>query len=146
MSAYDQFLAHLFGDYVIQTDHQAAEKTQDWRPALIHGITYTLPFVALTRSPGRLAGIALSHALIDRYRLAKHVCWAKNQLAPERHRYPWSHAGPTGYHSNSFAPYQHDQTDCTVLGKPDYLAVWLMIAADNSIHLLLNRLILRGED
>src|SRR5882757_4236288 len=139
VSDYRQLLAHLAGDYCVQSDWMATEKTRSMPVALAHGITYTLPFLALTRTPWRLAAIAGSHAVIDRYRLARYLCWAKNQLAPERHRYPWSHAGPTGYHSNSFAPYQHDQTDCTVSGKPDYLAVWLMIIADNSLHLLINR-------
>lgn len=141
----NELLAHLVGDYVLQTDHQAAEKTQDWRPALIHAITYTLPFVALTRSPGRLAAIAASHAVIDRYRLARHLCWAKNQLAPKRHRYPWSHAGSTGYHAE-MAPYHHDESGCLAPGKPDYLAVWLMIIADNTMHLLINHLALRKNE
>lgn len=140
-----QTVAHLVGDYLLQTDYQAQEKTQRWGPALAHAATYTLPFLALTRSPWRLAAIAGSHAVIDRYRLAKYLCWAKNQLAPKSYRYPWSHAGPAGYHSSDFAPYEHDQTDCTAPGKPDYLAVWLMIIADNTLHLLINRWVLRDE-
>jgi hypothetical protein len=121
-----QLLAHLCGDYLLQSDWQAQEKTQRWLPAVAHGITYTLPFVALTRSPARLAAIAASHTVIDRYRLARHVCWAKNQAAPARHRYPWSEGSRTGYRDD----------------RPDWLSVWLMIIADNSIHLLANALAL----
>lgn len=141
----NELLAHLFGDYCLQTDHQAIEKTQRWAPAIAHGLTYTVPFLALTRSPVRLAAIAGTHAAIDHYRLARYVCWAKNQLAPRRHRYPWSHAGSTGYHAE-MAPYQHDQTDCVAPNKPEWMAFWLMVAADNACHLLVNRLVLRGEE
>ena len=127
---YDQLLAHLVGDYCLQTHWQAQEKTRSWLPAAVHGISYALPFVALTRSPARLAAIAASHAVIDRYRLAKYLVWLKEQgLAPTSWCYPWSEAGPTGYPSD----------------VPDGLALALMILADNTCHLLINRLVLRGS-
>ena len=129
MSEYRQLLAHLVGDYVVQSDWMATEKTHSWPVALAHGITYAVPFCALTRSPGRLAAIALSHAAIDRYRLARHLVWAKNQLAPKAYRYQWAEGSRTGYRDD----------------RPDWLAVWLMIIADNSAHLLLNAAVLNGE-
>lgn len=118
-------LAHLVGDYLLQTHHQATRKTAAWGPALAHAATYTVPFVALTRSPGRLALIGVSHALIDRYRLARHLVWAKNQLAPRAYRPPHT---ATGY----------------PVDTPDWLAVWLLILADNTLHLLINHAALRG--
>jgi hypothetical protein len=112
-------LAHLLGDYVLQTHHQATRKTEAWGPALAHAATYTAAHLLVTRSPWRLAIIGGTHAVIDRYRLARHVVWAKNQLAPAAYR-PLHTA--TGYPEDA----------------PPWLAVWLLIAADNTIHLSIN--------
>jgi hypothetical protein len=120
-------LSHLVGDYVLQTHHQAQRKTVSWGPALAHAATYTLAHLAVTRSPWRLAVIGGSHAVIDRYRLARWVCWLKNQAAPADYR-PLL-VGDTGYPQNS----------------PDWLTVWLMIAADNTLHLLVNTWAVAGE-
>jgi len=119
-----ELLAHMVGDYVIQTDHMAARKTQAHGPAAAHALTYALPFVALTRRWQPLVVIAGTHFVIDRWRLAKHVCWAKNQLAPTDWRPPHT---ATGYSAD----------------KPDWMAVWLLILADNTLHGLLNHWALR---
>lgn len=115
-------VAHLVGDYVLQSDWMATEKTTSWAPALAHAASYTAPFLALTRSPRALLTIAGTHAVIDRYRLARHLCWAKNLAAPTRHRHPWAECSATGYHES----------------HPPWLAFWLMIAADNTAHLLID--------
>jgi uncharacterized protein DUF3307 len=112
-------LAHLLGDYVFQTHHQAVRKTEAWGPALAHASTYTAAHLLVTRSPWRLAVIGVTHAVIDRYRLARHLIWAKNQVAPAAYR-PGHTA--TGYPEDA----------------PPWLAVWLMIAADNTLHLAIN--------
>jgi len=113
-------LAHLVGDYLLQTHHQATEKTRRWGPALAHGATYTLAYLPVTRSPLALLVIGGTHVVIDRFRLARFVVWAKNQAAPAAYRPPLS--SPTGYPAST----------------PDWLAVWLLIAADNTLHLLIN--------
>jgi hypothetical protein len=115
-------LAHLFGDYVIQSDWMAVEKTRRWWPAVVHGVTYGLPFLIVTRSPLALAVIVLTHIVIDRYRLARYLVWASNLLAPKAYRHPWRECTATGYHRS----------------RPEWLAVWLMIIADNSAHLAIN--------
>lgn len=115
-------LAHLVGDYLIQSDWMANEKTKRWWPAVAHGITYMIPYALITQSPIALAVIAGTHILIDHYRLARHVAWIKNQLAPKAFRYTWADGKATGYASD----------------KPAWMAVWLMIIADNTIHLLIN--------
>ena len=68
-------LAHLVGDYLLQSHWMATEKTKHWWPALAHGITYTLPYLFITQSPLALLVIAGTHIVIDRYRLAKHLVW-----------------------------------------------------------------------
>jgi hypothetical protein len=112
-------LAHLVGDYLLQSHWMATEKTRRWWPATVHGITYTLPFLLVTQSVLALSIIAVTHIVIDRYRLAKYVVWLKNQMAP--HAFRPSHSA-TGYPDE----------------VPVWMAVWLMILADNVLHLLIN--------
>lgn len=113
-------LAHMIGDYVVQSDWMASEKVKHHGPALAHAASYAACFLPLTRSVRALTVIGGTHFAIDRWRLAKHVCWAKNQLAPRAYRPPHT---ATGYGTD----------------KPDWLAVWLLIIADNTMHLFINR-------
>ena len=115
-------LAHLVGDYLIQSDWMANEKTKRWWPAIAHGVTYTLPYVVVTQSLLALLVIAGTHIIIDHYRLARHISWAKNQLVPAAYRSKWADCIATGYTPD----------------KPAWMAVWLMIISDNTIHLLIN--------
>lgn len=103
----------------------ADEKTSRWLPALIHGFTYTLPFLFATHSIAALLVIALTHAVIDRYRLAKYVIWFKNQLVPYNARYSWENA---------------DQSTGFPQRLPAWMSVWLLIITDNVIHVVLNTL------
>lgn len=115
-------LAHLVGDYLTQSHWMATEKTKRWWPAWAHAITYGLPFILITRSVPALVVIVATHAVIDHYRLARHVVWAKNFIAPKASWRPWSECSATGYPGDT----------------PAWLAVWLMIIADNTVHLLIN--------
>lgn len=119
MTALGIVLAHLVGDYLLQSHWMATCKTQRWWPAIAHGLTYTLPYLFVTRSITALAIICLTHIVIDRYRLARHVVWAKNLMAPRAFR---SGHTATGYPETT----------------PAWLAVWLLIIADNTLHLLIN--------
>jgi hypothetical protein len=123
----DQILLHLIGDYVVQSDWMAGEKTKKSVAALVHAVTYTLPFLFLTGSPTALAFIGFTHFVIDRWRLARYVCWVKNIPSPKRYRHPWAECTGTGYHQD----------------RPAWLAVWLMIVADNTMHILLNGVALK---
>jgi hypothetical protein len=120
----DPIIAHAIGDYVVQSDWMAAEKTKRHGPALAHAATYAACFLPLTRDWRALAVIGGTHVVIDRWRLAKHVGWAKNQLAPRAYRPPHT---ATGYSPD----------------KPDWMAVWLLIITDNTMHVVINRWALR---
>lgn len=113
-------LAHLVGDYLLQSHYQAVEKVKHWLPAITHGLTYTLPYGLVTPSWRALVVIAGTHIVIDRFRLARYVVWLKNLPAPKAYRAPLS--SPTGYPEDT----------------PAWLAVWLLIIADNTLHLLIN--------
>jgi hypothetical protein len=115
-------LLHFVGDYLIQTNWMANEKTKRWLPAIVHGVTYTLPFLLLTRSIPALLVICLTHIVIDHYRLAKHFNWAKNLLGPGPHP-TWAEAKENGGFPKS---------------TPVWMATWLMIIVDNVIHILIN--------
>jgi len=135
----DQLIAHAVGDYVVQSDWMANTKTKKSIAALAHVLTYTLPFLFLTRSPAALAIIAGTHFIIDRWRLARYVCWAKNWLGAGKFvvqeplgevylpaNLPWSECKATGYTPDT----------------PPWLAVWLLIIVDNTMHVICNGLAL----
>lgn len=141
----EQLLCHLVGDYCLQSDWMANEKTKKSIAALAHVVLYTLPFLFLTQVWWQLLLIAGTHFVIDRWRLARFVCWAKNFMAPphtcgcarfwcrgEKDKagtdwwYPWSECSGTGYHES----------------RPAWLAVWLLIITDNTMHLICNYFIL----
>lgn len=124
----DALVCHGIGDYVLQSDWMANNKTQKSLAALAHVLTYSLPFLALTTSWKALLFIAGTHFIIDRWRLARYVVWAKNFLAPKA---DW----PTSFKSCSATGYPAD--------RPPWLAVWLLIIADNLMHVGLNAIALR---
>lgn len=155
-----ELICHLLGDYVIQSDWMASEKTKRSLAALAHAVTYTLPFLFLTRSWKALAFIAVTHFIIDRWRLARYVCWAKNWLAPPRSVGPCDicddppktkQDGPfqwwIGHNAMCKKRRNWAWKDCVATGygpdKPPWLAVWLLIIADNTMHLICNALALR---
>lgn len=123
----DQLVAHAVGDYLLQSDWMASEKVKRSAACLAHVATYFLPFLFITRSLPALAVIIGTHFVIDRWRLARFVCWAKNWIAPPGNNDAWRYCTGTGY----------------VEDKPAWMAVWLMIIADNTMHVLCNGLAIR---
>lgn len=129
----EQLLLHLFGDYILQSAWMADHKTKrDW-PALVHALVYSLPFLLIT---GWLAWsvIFVTHFFIDRYRLARFVIYFKNIFGSAEfwslqwHSIPsWAECERTGYPAS----------------MPIWLATWLLIIADNTLHLGLNYLAIR---
>lgn len=123
----DQLLAHMIGDYVIQSDYMANEKTKNSLVCLMHVITYAIPFAFITQSVPALIVIAGTHFLIDRWKIARHVCWFKNLFSPFLWRHPWSECSSTGYHRD----------------RPPWMNVWLLIIVDNCMHVVCNGLAIR---
>lgn len=121
----EQLLLHLIGDYVTQTDWMASEKTKRNTAAATHAVVYSLPFLLLSPSALAFAVILVSHYFIDRYRLARYVVFAKNWVTNPSLR--WADCSGTGYPG----------------ATPPWLAVWLMIIADNTLHLSINYAALR---
>lgn len=116
----EQLILHLIGDYITQTNWMANEKTKRLIPAFAHALVYSMPFWLLTRSPGAMLVIFSTHFLIDHFRLARFVVFAKNWITQPSLR--WADCSTTGYHKDT----------------PPWLAFWLLIIADNTLHLVIN--------
>jgi hypothetical protein len=136
----DQIVAHLVGDYVLQSDWMANKKTRYSIPAAVHALFYTLPFLFITLSWQALLIVAVSHFVIDRWRLARFVCWAKNFIGWPPTCYGFSCG--TENHVTHFDWMYLAWRSCSATGynkdKPPWMAVWLMIITDNVLHLICN--------
>lgn len=142
-----QLILHLFGDYVTQSDWMAQRKTSSTWAALCHATIYSFPFYWLCGWHALLI-IWLTHLLIDRFRLARYVVWAKNLMSPKETW--WCDYGPTPHISlaggGRCGSCRQVRTlpwkQCIATGypsdRPAWLAVWLLIAADNTLHLAIN--------
>lgn len=127
-----QLLAHLIGDYVLQSHVMATRKTSSWPWALTHALFYGLPFLLLVSHAWQWAVIVGTHAVIDRYRLAGYWCrW-------------WGVGFPGVWDRIRFALYDRfgDGADQPFESPPPFLGVWLLILVDNTMHLTINYLTL----
>lgn len=116
-------IAHLVGDYILQSHWMATEKVKRWFPAALHGLAYTLPFLLIIRNVWALLFIGGTHAVLDRYRVAKYVIWAKNLIAPKTHRASLCEAVANGGFPAAV---------------PAGLATALLIVVDNTMHIAIN--------
>ena len=110
-------LAHLWGDYLLQTNDMAQKKTTSWFWATSHALCYSIPYALLISwldlSWWALPFITLTHVLIDRFRLTTWITWLVNGRGEKT---------PTGFPATT----------------PIWLATGLMIVVDNTIHLTIN--------
>lgn len=149
---YALILAHLIGDYVLQSHVMATRKTSSWRWALIHAAFYSLPFAGLllwlgvgaSDALGALTIIGGTHALIDRLRIATRWCewygvghpgiWVR---APRAMLAVWARW-------LTRRGYRHGWDDVTRVfpfeAPPPFLGVWLTIIVTNTLHLTINGL------
>lgn len=165
----DQLFVHAIGDYLTQSDWMAQNKTKTHFPAFCHALVYSLGFLAFRPSLTAWLVIIGTHFLIDRYRLARYIVWAKNFLAPEScwklmkstsQWVPMSNQDHTAWrtwidHCESFdrPAFMEDVitvqrcrmlpfSDCAATGYPPstpaWISVWLMIIADNILHVAIN--------
>ena len=171
-----QLLAHLWGDYILQSDWMAQNKRKNSWACTLHCFFYCLPFCFLIymgdgtplfcwRRLICCAAIFWPHFLIDRFGLARYIVWAKNWIGPMKRKETlgeaatrwreWGMLGPTA--SKELL----DKVDadrrwitCNLLWsvcqktgyspeRPEWMTVWLLIIADNTLHLTTNYLALR---
>lgn len=151
----EQLILHLFGDYVSQSDWMAQNKTKCFTPAAVHAVVYSLPFLLLRPSWIAFVVILVTHFLIDRYRVARMVTYSKNVWGDPacwkafKDIFVSSYGQKRDVHDASAEVYMGPVADkySTPTGypaeSPSFLAVWLLIAADNTMHLAINYLALR---
>lgn len=137
----DQLVCHAIGDYILQSDWMATEKTKRSIAALAHVLTYMLPFLFLRPSPLALFVIVSTHFVIDRWRLARIVVWAKNFIAPigwDEACYDWDGQEQKKTPRRNWRWEQCKNTSGYPPNRPAWLAVWLLIIADNIMHVVIN--------
>jgi hypothetical protein len=189
-----QLLAHLFGDFVFQSDYLAQNKAKRSWPCFVHCLLYSLCFLPLCwvsawTEPSFTAVHPLSrstilwpalyhhadirwlpwlvifstHFLIDRFRLARYVVWAKNFIGP------WSRMETVGEAAMRMKAAGELSSPIAMPGElrgikvqrirlvsplsecptgyppstPIWMATWLTIICDNTLHLTINYLALR---
>jgi len=160
-----QLILHLWGDYILQSSWLALNKSKRALPCALHCLTYTLPFLFVTRCSSALFVIYATHYLLDRYGLARYVIWLKEWQTPKGH-YPFSWCSMTGYLDEEKArpvldmakldgesdtceqlrelmAWLSDGLDDQTVNRPIWIRVWLTIVADNTLHLTFNYLALR---
>lgn len=147
----DPVLAHFVADWVFQSQWMASEKVKAARAAVAHVVVYGIVFGLLVRpSWAALAVIVGSHYLIDRYRLARHVNWAANFIAPW-HRALVPGTGEddprTGIALHRWRSTNPPWSECKTYGSPpgvpDHIGFIVMVAVDQIMHLALNGAALR---
>ncbi len=123
-----QLVAHVIGDYILQSGWMATQKHKSHWPATVHSFVYGTPF-ALFFEPSALAMAVIvgTHFAIDRWQLARYVAYAKEFLAPPGTWLTWKECCDTGVSEKT----------------PAYVSRWLLIITDNTMHVVINALALR---
>lgn len=111
-----QIILHLVGDYILQNQWMATNKTKSHYAAFIHAGLYTDVFIFATFSPFALFVIGVTHFVIDRWRLARYVIWLSNGASIEV---------PSIKEPDTY---------------PEPIPMWLIIVVDNTMHLIINGL------
>ncbi len=105
------FILHFVGDYLLQSDWMATNKTKNSAACLLHVAVYSAPFYFICDFAPLIVLISVTHFLIDRFRLAKYwmllINWDWHQNSPDR---------------------------------PAYISFWLLVIVDNTFHIIFNSL------
>jgi hypothetical protein len=117
-----ELLAHLVGDFVLQSHKMAIRKTSSWTWAAIHAAFYGIPFLLLVSTWWQWAVIVGTHAAIDRLAIARRWC---------------------SFYGNGFPGLWWTKADGEFPAPPPFLGVWLVILVDNTMHLAINHFALR---
>jgi hypothetical protein len=69
----EQIICHLIGDYLLQNNWMALNKTKSLLPAVCHCLAYTLPFAMITQDPLKLFAIFFGHLIVDHSGIVKEL-------------------------------------------------------------------------
>lgn len=141
-------LLHLIGDYLLQNDWMAQNKTKHWLPCAVHCILYTIPFIIVLGNGYHILIIFGTHYFIDRYRLAVYWIQLVNStiITPFDKVVPFESANEFKKSKNVYSflgwyfVFPTSENFGYSLDKPKWMSVWLMIIIDNVFHLTINTL------
>lgn len=147
----DQLLVHAVGDYIFQSDWMAQNKTKQSLAAGVHALVYSAGFLIFRPSLLAFATILVTHFFIDRFRLARYVVWGKNWLGPlyEQVIIRTDRFGNSDFQTEHWRRKNPTPTfaECKATGYPPnspvWLATWLLIIADNILHVAINGIALK---
>ena len=134
-------LCHFVGDFWLQTDWMAMNKSKKSWNCFIHVVIYTSCFLILTTSWKALLFIGTTHFILDRWHvILRRMIWWKNHFPTGKYP-PFRLCDSTGYYDDS--PYNSAQPNRHILeryGQPRhfFITIWLYIISDNLIHLICN--------
>ena len=140
----EQLLVHLLGDYALQSDYMALNKSKRTIPCLVHVLIYTSCFLLLTTSWKALLVIGVTHFLLDRFHTPlKRFIWLRGHLNPKFVYPEYAKCDTTGYYDDS--PFNTKKAtsgdgSTEMYHKPRlfFISMWLYIVHDNFLHLVIN--------
>ena len=145
----EQLLVHIFGDFYLQSDWMALNKSKKTIPCLVHVLIYTSCFLVLTLSWKALLVIGVTHFLLDRFHTPmKRFIWLRGHLNPKLDYPEYGKCDTTGYYDdspyNTVKPTSGDGST-ERFHKPRLfgISIWLYIIHDNWMHLFINYMALK---
>jgi len=115
-------LAHLWGDYILQNDWMVRNKTSNSGACAVHVLMYGIPFLfIMDMTASAWLVIVITHFIIDRYRLARYVIYARNRCVDN---YKLKDSDAFGFRS----------------GTPEHISFFVCVLVDNTLHLTINYL------
>lgn len=133
----EQLLTHIFGDYILQSDWQATNKSKRTIPCLVHVLLYTSCFLLLTNNCITLLIIGSTHFILDRFPIIiRRLIWFKNHIGPGFKFVPFNLCKITGYYDHYGSPSNININGYSL--RDNHITIWLYIITDNFIHLTIN--------
>ena len=141
-------LCHFVGDFWLQSDWMALNKSKKTWNCLVHVLIYTACFTVLTLSWKALLFIGITHFILDRWHIIlKRLIWFRGHF-PLGEYPPFVLCDTTGYFDDSpyntrpFNKYTPEEQETLKkrYGNPRlfFISMWLYIVHDNVLHLICN--------
>ena len=141
------------GDFVLQPDWCAMNKSKHSFPCLVHVLIYTSCFLFLTVSWKALLVIGVTHFILDRWHIIiQKLIWMKNHINPWFGFVPFENCKYTGYFDrfeeivkpgSKVPDYLYDEWGGKWEPRLNYITIWLYIITDNFLHLTINYMALK---
>lgn len=124
----NQILAHLIGDYILQSDWMARNKTTNLFAAIVHGLFYSIPFLILIPDITFISWLIITttHIIIDNKSLASYVIRFRNLIGGNLSVLSKEHTTRMGMPKST----------------PEHIQFFVFVLVDNTLHITINALAL----